>query len=239
MIMKLLYQVNIGDEIEYQVGNKKYSYLITGFIQTTNNSGREAILSYDGAKQLINIDELNPIYYFDSNVKASKIIDKYNAKYGDKILTTVDFQELIKSQLSTFVGIANLMVIVISIISGCIIVLVLYLLMKSMIYDRRYEYGILKALGYKTKDLVIQNVLAFMPIIIIATLIGTIISYYITNPYIGFNMRSFGIMKCTMVIPMDLLIISALFIIGISVISTILMSLKIRKIEPYSLLIGE
>ena len=46
-------------------------------------------------------------------------------------------------------------------------------------------------------------------------------------------------MKCTMVIPMDLSIISALFIIGISVISTILMSLKIRKIEPYNLLIGE
>ena len=230
---------NIGDEIEYQVGNKKYSYLITGFIQTTNNSGREAILSYDGAKQLINIDELNPVYYFDSNVKASEIIDKYNAKYGDKIMATIDFQELIKSQISTFVGIANLMVIVISIISGCIIVLVLYLLMKSMIYDRRYEYGILKALGYKTKDLIIQNVLAFMPIIIIATLIGTIISYFITNPYIGFNMRSFGIMKCTMVIPMDLSIISALFIIGISVISTIIMSLKIRKIEPYSLLIGE
>ena len=117
--------------------------------------------------------------------------------------------------------------------------LVLYLLMKSMIYDRRYEYGILKALGYKTTDLVIQNVLAFMPIIIIATLIGTIISYFITNPYIGFNMRPFGIMKCTMVIPMDLSIISALFIISISVISTILMSLKIRKIEPYNLLIGE
>ena len=230
---------NIGDEIEYQVGNKKYSYLITGFIQSTNNSGREAILSYDGAKQLINIDELNPVYYFDSNVKASKIIDKYNAKYGDKIIATIDFQELIKSQLSTFVGVANIMVIVISIISGCIIVLVLYLLMKSMIYDRRYEYGILKALGYKTKDLIIQNVLAFMPIIIIATLIGTIISYFITNPYIGFNMRPFGIMKCTMVIPMDLIIISALFIIGISVISTILMSLKIRKIEPYNLLIGE
>ena len=230
---------NIGDEIEYQVGNKKYSYLITGFIQTTNNSGREAILSYDGAKQLINIDEVSSVYYFDSNLKASKIIDKYNAKYGDKIITTIDFQELIKSQLSTFVGIANLMVIVISIISGCIIVLVLYLLMKSMIYDRRYEYGILKALGYKTTDLVIQNVLAFMPIIIIATLIGTIISYFITNPYIGFNMRPFGIMKCTMVIPMDLSIISALFIIGISVISTILMSLKIRKIEPYNLLIGE
>lgn len=230
---------NIGDEIEYQFGDKNLSYLIIGFIQSTNNSGREAVLLYDGAKKLFNIDEVSPTYYFDSNVKASEIIDKYSAKYDDKIIYKIDFEELLKSQMYTFISVANLMVIIISIISGCIIVLVLYLLMKSMIYNRRYEYGILKALGYKTKDLIIQNVLAFMPNIIFATIIGISISYYTVNPYIGFMMRSFGIMKCTMVIPMDLLTISALFIIGISVISTILMSLKIRKIEPYSLLIGE
>lgn len=230
---------NIGDEIEYQFGNKKYSYLITGFIQTTNNSGREAVLLYDGAKKLIDIDQISPFYYFDSNVKASEIINKYNEKYGDKIITTMDFEELIKSQMDTFISVANLMVILISIISGLIIILVLYLLMKSMIYNRRYEYGILKALGYKTKDLIIQNVLAFVPNIIFATIIGMIFSYYTTNPYIGFMMRSFGIMKCTMSIPLDLIIISAVFLIGISFVSTILMSLKIKKIEPYSLLIGE
>lgn len=160
-------------------------------------------------------------------------------KYGDKIITTMDFEELIKSQMDTFISVANLMVILISIISGLIIILVLYLLMKSMIYNRRYEYGILKALGYKTKDLIIQNVLAFVPNIIFATIIGMIFSYYTTNPYIGFMMRSFGIMKCTMSIPLDLIIISAVFLIGISFVSTILMSLKIKKIEPYSLLIGE
>ena len=230
---------NIGDEIEYQVGNRSHSYLITGFIQTTNNFGREAILLYDGAKQLFDIDKVSSLYYFDSNVKASEIIDKYSEKYGDKIVSTKDLEKLLKNKVDTFINVANLMVIVISVISGCIIVLVLYLLMKSMIYDRRYEYGILKALGYKTKDLIIQNVLAFMPNIIFATVIGIIISYYTTNPYIGFNMRSFGIMKCTMVIPMDLMIIAGLFITGISLISIMLMSLRIRKIEPKNLLIGE
>lgn len=141
--------------------------------------------------------------------------------------------------MDTFINVANLMVIVMSIISGCIILLVLYLLMKTLVYNRRYEYGILKAVGYKSKDLIIQNVLSFMPTIIIATLIGTTISYYITNPYIGFMMRSFGIMKCNMILPMDLMIITILFIIGISLIGTILMSLKIKKVEPCGLLKSE
>ena len=78
-----------------------------------------------------------------------------------------------------------------------------------------------------------------MPSIIISTIIGTIISYYATNPYIGLMMRPFGIMKCTMVLPMDLLIITVVFIIGVSLVASILMSLKIRKIEPTDLLVGE
>lgn len=229
----------IGDEVELHVGDKKRNYLITGFLQSTNNDGREALLTYDGAAKIIEEENLYSTFYFDSKVKASKVIKKYQDKYGESITATMDFEELIKSQMSTFINVANLMVIVMSIISACIIFLVLYLLMKTLIYTRRYEYGILKAIGYKSSDLIKQNVLSFMPTIIIGTIIGTIISYYLTNPYIGLNMRSFGIMKCTMKIPLDLLLISSLFIIGISFISAILMSLKIRKVEPCDLLKGE
>lgn len=229
----------IGDEIKYHVGDKEYTYLITGFIQSTNNDGKEALLTYEGALHIIEKDKLYDVYYFDSKVKASKIIDKYKDKYDGAITTTLDFDELIKGQMDTFINVANLMVVIISIISGSIIFLVLYLLMKTLIYNRRYEYGILKALGYKSKDLIIQNVLSFMPTIIIGTIIGITVSYYLVNPYIGLNMRSFGIMKCTMILPMDLLLISGVFLIGLSLISAILMSLKIRKIEPHSLLIGE
>lgn len=141
--------------------------------------------------------------------------------------------------MDTFINVANLIVVVISIISGCIIFLVLYLLMKTLIYNRRYEFGILKALGYKSKDLIFQNVLSFMPTIVLGTVVGITISYYTTNPYIGFMMRNFGIMKCTMVLPADLIIASGIFLISTSLISAILMSLRIRKIEPCNLLKGE
>ena len=233
------HRYKIGDEIKFHVGDKEYSYLITGFIQTTNNDGREAVLLYEGAKHIIDVENLDPSYYFDSNIKASKVIKKYNEKYGDRIIATMDFEELIKGQMDTFINVANLMIVIITIISGSIITLVLYLLMKSLIYDRRYEYGILKAVGYKSKDLIKQNVLSFMPTITIGVLIGTTISYFITNPYIGLMMRSFGIMKCTMELPMDLMIITVVFLIGIALLSTIVMSLKIRKIEPCDLIKGE
>lgn len=229
----------LGDEIEFHVGDQKRKYILTGFIQSTNNAGREALLTYDGATKIIDKDSIVSSYYFDSKVSASKVIKRYKDKYNKSVIATVDFEELIESQMDTFINVANLMVIIMSIISGCIILLVLYLLMKTLIYNRRYEYGILKAVGYKSKDLIIQNVLSFMPTIIIGTLIGTVISYYATNPYIGMMMRSFGIMKCNMVLPMDLMIITVVFIIGTSLIGTILMSLKIRKIEPHKLLIGE
>ncbi|MBO5530781.1 MAG: ABC transporter permease [Bacilli bacterium] len=229
----------IGDKKEFRVGENKYSFLITGFIQSTNNDSKEILILKSGMDHLVDTDELNPMYYFDSKIKASKVIDKYKDKYGDKVLTTMDFEELIEGQMDTFINVANLMVVVISIITGAIILLVLYLLMKTLIYERRFEYGILKALGFRSRDLIIQNVLSFMPTIIIATIIGTIISYFATNPYIGLMMRPFGIMKCIMVLPIDLLIITVLFIIGVSLIASILMSLKIRKIEPNDLLNGE
>ena len=229
----------IGDEIEFRVGDNKYNYLITGFIQSTNNDSKEALMLKKGMNHLMEEDKLIPIYYFDSKVKANKVIDKYKDKYGDKVLISMDFDELIEGQMDTFINVANLMVVVISIITGAIILLVLYLLMKTLIFERRFEYGILKSLGYRSRDLIIQNVLSFMPSIVISTILGTIISYYATNPYIGLMMRPFGIMKCTMVLPIDLLIITVLFIIGVSFIASILMSLKIRKIEPTDLLIGE
>ena len=117
--------------------------------------------------------------------------------------------------------------------------IILVLLMKTIIFDRRFEYGILKALGFKSKDLIMQNVLSFLPTIILGTVIGTIISSLAASPYIGIMMRPFGIMKCTMDLPFYFPIASAVFIIILAVFAAILMSLKIRKIEPYKLLIGE
>ena len=51
---------------------------------------KEALLTYEGALHIIEKDKLYDVYYFDSKVKASKIIDKYKDKYDGAIRTTLD-----------------------------------------------------------------------------------------------------------------------------------------------------
>lgn len=231
-----------GDTIKMVFGDQEYKYLITGFMQSTNNEGREAIMTEEAFAHLYDIEKINMAsIWFDTEKdgQARPIIDNLKAEYGDKISATIVFDEIIKSQIGTFVGIANLMLIIIAVITAAVIILVLYLLMKTIIFDRRYEYGILKAIGFKSKDLIIQNVLSFLPTIIIGTVIGTIISSISAAPYIGLMMRSFGIMKCTMNLPFYYPILTVVFIVVLAIVSAIVMSLKIRKVEPYKLLIGE
>jgi ABC-type lipoprotein release transport system permease subunit len=231
-----------GDTIKMVFGDKEYDYLITGFMQSTNNEGREAIMTEEAFSHLYDLELINmSAIWFDTEKdgQARPIIDALKEEYGEKIGATIVFDEIIESQIGTFVGIANLMLIVISAITAAVIILVLYLLMKTIIFDRRYEYGILKALGYKSKDLIIQNVLSFLPTIVIGTVIGTIISSISATPYIGLMMRSFGIMKCTMDLPFYYPILTVIFIVVLAVLAAVLMSLKIRKVEPYKLLIGE
>ncbi len=40
--------ISIGDEVEFSFARTKAKYLITGFVQTTNNGGKEAFLSFNG-----------------------------------------------------------------------------------------------------------------------------------------------------------------------------------------------
>lgn len=231
-----------GQTITMVFGENKSTYLITGFMQSTNNEGREAIMTQEAFSHLYDLDLINMYsIWFDTEKdgQARAIVDSFKDEYGSKITTTMVFDELIKSQIGTFVGIANLMLIVIAVITAAVIILVLYLLMKTIIFDRRFEYGILKALGFKSRDLIMQNVLSFLPTIILGTVIGTIISSVVASPYIGLMMKPFGIMKCTMDLPFYFPIASAAFIVILAIISAILMSLKIRKVEPYKLLIGE
>ena len=103
------------------------------------------------------------------------------------------------------------MMIIILAMTTFVILLVLYLLMKNMIHNKRYEYGVLKSLGYTSKELILQNSLSFMPSIIIGTILSAIISYLIANPYLTLVMSMFGIMQANMSVPVLFIVLLVIF----------------------------
>lgn len=243
------YGFDIGDEIKIDYGDNSFDYLITGYIQTTNNGGREAIFSYKAADHIMDIDSIPGWYWFDltnesddvdKNIdEVNRILEECEDKYGSHIISTMNFFKMIGGAMTTFQGISIMMLIVMCSISVVVIALILYLLIKSLVYHKRRDYGIYKALGYTSGSLMLQTALSFMPAVIASAIVFSIVSYNVANPYISLFMHSFGLMKCDFAIPVPgVIAIGAGFTI-VSFFLALLQTRRIKKIEAYNMLVAE
>ncbi len=233
------YNLNIGDDIKIQYGGKSYTYLICGLCQTTNNGGRECLLTVDAFSHLSSIESFPGYYWFDTTSNTPDVLNDIKSLYGSHITSTMNYDDVISGSISVFVLISWAMMIIILVMTTFVIIMVLYLLMKNMIHNKRYEYGVLKSLGYTSKELILQNSLSFMPSIIIGTILSAIISSLLANPYLTMVMSMFGIMQANMSVPVGFVILLVIFEIAISFVFSLILSRKIKYLEPYKLLLAE
>ena len=235
------YGLQVGDEIKLDYGEESYTYLITGLIQSTNNDGREAFLSKKAAEHMIDFTYAPAFYNFDCDDMDSvqKVLDDCTEEFGDHIVSTVNFWEVIEGSMTTFKSIAMLMLYLVCAISAAIILLVLFLLIKSFLYGKRKDYGICKAVGYTSNNLILQTALSFMPPIILSVLVFSAGSYFVANPYMNMMMGSFGIVKSNFTIPIPGIAIIGAGIIAVSFLFAVFEARRVKKIEAYKILIAE
>lgn len=229
----------VGDEIEITANGKQEKYLICGFTQTSNYLGRDCLLTRNGYERLGKLT--NTSYYL--NLTDETDIDKFNQevkdKFGKDVNTTVNIRTTIGAFVRVYVSLMTIIVIAILVISAVIIVFVLYLLVRTMLNNRLREYGIMKALGYTTPQLILQTALSFMPTTIISVIVGLIVSAVIINPLVALFLSGIGIVKCTFTVSTAFIAVSGIVLILFAFVTVCLLSLKIRKIAPKSLLSGE
>ena len=133
----------------------------------------------------------------------------------------------------------TVIVIAVLVLSAIIIAFVLYLLVRTMLNNKKRDYGILKSLGFTTRQLILQTAMSFMPSIILSTVAGLIISSLIINPLMALFLSGLGIVKCTFAVPVGFILVAGVSIITVSFCIACLLSLKIKKISPRTLLAGE
>lgn len=229
----------VGDQIEITANGKTEKYLISGLTQITNNLGRDCLLTREGYEKL---GELSNVSYY-INLKDGTDIDAFNAemktRFEGYVNTAINVDTTIQGAASVYVSLMTIIVIAILVLSVIIIAFVLYLLVRTMLNNKKRDYGILKSLGFTTKQLVVQTALSFMPAIIISTVVGIIISCVAINPLMSLFLSSMGIMKCTFALPYLFVTLSGVGLILLSFGIACLLSLKIKKIAPRNLLAGE
>ncbi len=229
----------VGDEIEITANGETGSYLICGLTQISNYLGRDCLLTRQGYERLGILS--NASYYL--NLTPGTDIDAFNVEMQERLAENANATSNIKTNMESvgrvYISLMTVIVIAILILSAMLIAFVLYLLVRTMLNDKKRDYGILKSLGFTTGQLILQTALSFMPAVILSSGVGLVISSLTINPLLSLFLRALGIVKCAFPIPMGFIMVAGFGLVVFAFSMACLLSLKIRKISPRALLTGE
>lgn len=232
-------KIKIGDEITLGIGNNQEKYIVSGYTQNSNALGKDCLITREGYEKLAALQNVS--YYI--NIADGTDIDDFNSeisdRFGSGVNSVINIYSIIESSGSVYVLLVTVLVIAVVVISCIVIIFVMYLLVRTMLNNKKRDYGILKALGFTTGQLVLQTAMSFMPSVIISVAVGIAVSTQIINPLLAVFLSGIGIVKGTFIIPITASFIAGLGLALFTFVAACLMSLRVRKITPRELLLGE
>lgn len=133
-------------------------------------------------------------------------------------------EEIANMLLVSFAGIAVIMML----ISAVVVILILSILMASTIRKQYRELGIMKGLGYTSRELKFQLAFRIVPVAILAVILGTVISILLMGGVNAFVCKI--IVSPFSIVLMDIAILAYCFICAY------ISARRIKKISVYELI---
>jgi len=225
-----------GDMVMVKSGDSERQYIVTGVVQYINNGGFLGMMTDDGMRQLQpDYDFIAYNAYVNDGVDVEAFIKNVEADNGGIIASVINAQSRLESIMGTISGIFVAVTIGIVIVAAFVIILVLYLTIKTTILRRRREFGIQKAVGFTTVQLMNQMALSMTPVIIMGVALGAVAGYFGFNPMMGTLLGSMGIVRLNLPAPLDQTIIICLALVVLAHAVSMAIAWRIRKISAYML----
>lgn len=229
----------IGDEITLAAEGQQQKYLITGFTQNSNNLGKDCLLTREGYQRMGTLQNVS----FYLNLKEGTDMDAFHQsvqkQFSGQLHATLNVRAIIEGSSYVYVSLMKMIVFAMLLLSVLVMAFVLHLLVKMMLQRRKQEYGILKSLGFTTGQLILQTALCFMPAMAVSLAVGLVGWSFLINPLMALFLQEIGIVICMFRVPAGWVALSGVCLLTFAFLLVCLLSQKIRKIAPRSLLAGE
>ncbi len=231
--------LRVGDEILMTTEGREATYLICGLTQISNNLGRDCLFTRSGYERMGSLETLSFYLNLAQGVDVEAFQEEAGEWLGEDMNAAINVRDVLEGTGRVYVSLMVVLVVAILILSAVVILFVLYLLVRALLDRKKREYGILKALGFTTGQLVLQTALSFMPAVILSMTIGLAVSVQIINPLTALFLHGIGIVKCTFTVPVGFVAAAGVALCLLAFVIACLLSLKIRKIVPRELFAGE
>ena len=163
---------------------------------------------------------------------------EYAIRVGDEIISgstslmkikTLTFEREVNEEIAdmllvSFAGIAAIMMIV----SAVVVILILSILMASTIRKQYRQLGIMKGLGYTSRELKFQLAFRIVPVAVLAVILGTVLTILLTGVVNAFVCKV--IVSAFSIILMDIVILIYCFICAY------ISARRIKRISVYELI---
>ena len=231
----------IGDSIEvsqvFQENSKEGVFLIVGLTQGTYTGGMDLYLTMQGLRRIDPAAEWQSIHvYLPEGVNVEHYCAETMNTYLGRLSYVGQFDNIFYSQLSPIIDSVAGVVLFIIIIIILLIVIMGVFVTNSILLTQKTDFGIMKALGYSTQQIISQAVMTFMLYIAGGSVLGGIFLYFGSNAVIGGLFRGMGVYKVTFSFPAIWIIILFICIEVIGSLTAFLAAWRVRKIVPCSLI---
>lgn len=227
------YGIDIEDKLSFESDNGMAEFTVTGMIQGAFYSGIDCYITNDGYSRISTMPFSG--YYVD--LKEGTDIDKFNTEISEKcpLISCSNYEKSIEAASESYIDILIFATAVVVILSFIIAAFILYILISVLLANKHREHGILKSLGFVSKDIIFQTVFCNMPPCIIGTALGLLISRNGAEKLLSSALSGIGIFMLGVPTKFIYLFASGFAMIIFTVAVSVLMSGSVRKITPHQL----
>ncbi|SES98051.1 ABC transporter permease [Paenibacillus sp. NFR01] len=232
-IMSEHFGVGMGDNVTFEIGGVRKSYLVSGIFQTISNAGYMVRLPDSVQPEFAESYQFSGIIHPGQESKA-ELIGQMRTQFTD--IKIKDAQETMSDVTGGFIDQLRLVIAVIVAVVSLIAFFITSLFVRLLIAKEVKGIAILKSLGFTNGNIRIWQSLRILILSAASVILGILAGNLLGARLAGMIFRVFGITKLNFVIdPVQVYVLCPLLIFAVVVLAVYSSSGQIRKIQVWNI----
>lgn len=227
----------IGDVIsirnDYQEQAPEEEYVVTGLTQGSYTGGLDVFFSYEGILKIEPDARWESMYVYlkhDRDIEGA--ISNIQSQIGDEIVYIENFKGLFNSQFASVIANVKAILVWVLLLSMLITLTTVILLVKTVVLNNESDFAVMRAMGFTTYQIARQISMSILPILMMASFIGYVLSLLFTNRILILMLQGMGVHDLRFSLPNGSILCYAIVLILLSYFLSILYVCRQSKYTP-------